>query len=671
MSLSNLYFRGCFEPPSEEQKNSLGEIGIGTQVCNGTTIFVATTYNGLTVRGSFYYPASISTDPNVDVIILYHPSIDSQGVIPSNAALNFLNIVTNTSQINIKDKIIFSVAYPQDAIPAWLQNNSLINNEFPELLGNYGGSYANFKFGDNVEYAEAALLWVKNNINAYMSSNGIPKTINKVFTFGHSQGAYLVHRLNTMHPVDGVISNAPGPIDLLTRCSIEESQGDNNISCLKIKTSLGSTSESPESYNDVSLSNFLSGTLSPVLFTQALDDTTGNSAGTPQVANMQTIVQPGLEFCVNCAPVEFKYYATGGHAAFVTNTQLQEDIREFFDSTACLNSTIEIVDKSCARESINTCGVSIEELFDTYPIYNPQKGLYKSWGDIEFPWEIGNLTPNLLLSETNDKWKVATYRGVVAYPAGSRVLYIEDDGYRVSLYEANQDILAMSWAFDYSKWDKICHVETTIPAGTPSISEMLERFELYGLRLFDKEWGQYNAEWNAPLKETTLANCTAQGLSFIDFEKCVRNFSSDEWDKTRIRRDFFYREGDMFIVYGPCEDTLCLYIVTQDLPATLENLEQYKKFDLKAPFWQRFYCVNTGRNRCLEYQRIKTPELGYDVLAIGSKGHFVEMPAAYRISPTLLDLTDRTEQSLSPPPAILTQEEIDALPQPHTPQEES
>jgi hypothetical protein len=344
---------------------------------------------------------------------------------------------------------------------------------------------------------------------------------------------------------------------------------------------------------------------------------------------------------------------TGECCPFLTPKQLKS-LRQ-----ACVEGPV--IDKSCSRESINTCGVSIEELFDTYPIYNPQKGLYKSWGDIEFPWEIGDLTPNLLRSQTDDKWKVATYRAIVAYPVGSRVLYIEDDGYRVSLYEANQDILAMSWAFDYSKWDKICQIETTIPVGIPSISELLERFELYGLRLFDKEWGQYDAEWDEPLKETTLANCTAQGLSFIDFEKCVRNLSSDEWDKARIRRDFFYREGDMFIAYGPCEDTLCLYIVTEDLPATLENLEKYKKFNSRASFWQKFYCVNTDRNKCLEYQRYKEPFEGYDVIEIGSQGHYVEAPKPYSLNPSIEDLSIKSSKSLEDPPKVLTPRELDVL----------
>jgi hypothetical protein len=328
-----------------------------------------------------------------------------------------------------------------------------------------------------------------------------------------------------------------------------------------------------------------------------------------------------------------------------------------------------VVDKSCSREDINTCGISIEELFDTYPIYNPQKGLYKSWGDIEFPWEISNLTPNLLASQTDDKWRVSSYRAIVAYPEGTRVLYVEEDGFRISLYEANQDILAMSWAFDYTKWDKICHIDTTIPAGIPSLQELIERFDFYELRLFNREWEQYTEQWQTPLKETTLVGCLPPGLTLselnqylqnpsTEFENCSKSGSSDEWDEVRLRREFFYKEGDMFVTYGPCEDTLCLYIVTQDLSASEENLEIYQKFQPQASYWQKFYCVSTDRNKCLEYQRTKDPTLGYEVIPIGSKGHYVEKPIPYKLSPPVRTLDELVQEI---PRKVLSSEEIDNL----------
>ena len=94
----------------------------------------------------------------------------------------------------------------------------------------------------------------------------------------------------------------------------------------------------------------------------------------------------------------------------------------------------EVVDRSCGRET-NDCGISLEELINTYEFYEFQKGVYKSWGGVYFPWEIKESTANLNFSETIDKWSISRYREVVAYFTGDRVLYIEDDGYIISLYE--------------------------------------------------------------------------------------------------------------------------------------------------------------------------------------------------------------------------------------------
>jgi hypothetical protein len=293
--------------------------GTGTP---STTYTITQTYNGTPVRGYLYVPETSKSQ--LDVVVLLHPTIEIAGSTPLDAAQMFLDLAKDSAGLSLGDKILFSVAYPQDSIPGWTQTQA--NDLFP------GINLSNFYFGDNITYVEAALLWAKNSLNAYLTSQGTGKSKGKLFTFGHSQGGLLVHRLNTMHQVDGVIANAPGPIDLLARCQFSEANGDESPSCLKLKTAYGSTTASPSTYNNVSLKNFLSGTLSPALFTQALDDTTGNSAGVPQVQNMQTVVQPGLEACTTCATVTFNYYFNGGHAAFSSNAALQADIRQFVGS---------------------------------------------------------------------------------------------------------------------------------------------------------------------------------------------------------------------------------------------------------------------------------------------------------------------------------------------------
>ena len=281
-----------------------------------TTPLISATYNGYPVRGYLYYPTSSDVGSTLDVVVLYHGTITSSGVTPADAASTFMSIALN--KVDLKDKIIFSVAYPQDAIPDYIENPALATQQFPGL------DLSTFYIGDNIVYAEAALLWVKNTLPAYLTANNIPKTIDKVYTFGHSQGAYLVHRLNTLHSVDGVISNAPGPIDLLNRCSGD--QNTINITCNKIRVGFGTTGANPDAYNSRSLKSFVTGTLSPTLFTQALDD------DSYQVNLMQNTFEVGLSTCTDCASVTFNYYNVGGHDAFAVNYALQNDIRNFVGS---------------------------------------------------------------------------------------------------------------------------------------------------------------------------------------------------------------------------------------------------------------------------------------------------------------------------------------------------
>lgn len=353
------------------------------------------------------------------------------------------------------------------------------------------------------------------------------------------------------------------------------------------------------------------------------------------------------------------------------------------DSIEEICKTPDLIDKSCSRADINTCGMSIERLFELYSLYNPQKGLYKTWGDIEFPWEISNLTPNLLFSETDDKWSVGIYSSAIAYKKDSLVLLIEEDGYRISLYRAKEDILSISGAFDYSKWEKVCHVNTTKPAGLPKIEELLSLYSFYKLKLFDTEWGKYQGKWEDSLKCLTLQDCIEKNLSYKDIvdcdvikpsdkmQECITDGSSDQWDRARIRRDFFYRAGDIVLVEGECKDNLCVFIALEDMPASEYILNKYEseKFSTSiylskeaeenkqlTKIWQKIYCVPTGVNKCLGCQKTKDPEWGYDIVRIGSKDHCVEAPVPYRSPKKLPTLGELSEQDTNP--RVLSDREI-------------
>ena len=289
----------------------------------------------------------------------------------------------------------------------------------------------------------------------------------------------------------------------------------------------------------------------------------------------------------------------------------------------------------------NTCGITVQELFERYSLYDPQRGLYRSWGDIIFPWDIDvSVRSNLNYSLTDDKWKIAKYAAVYAYFEGDRVLYIEDDGYKICLYEANQDVLAIAGPLDKTKWNQICCIELSEPFGLPTLEELEERCHYYNLEFFWTKWKNYSGEWEDNLFEQAINTCNTAGVSTAEFierlkEKeseyeCTSDKSSDRWKEARIRKGNFYERGDCILVKGVCEDTVCVFLAHTNMPATDENYKKYKNF-LDSPwenYFQRLYCLQTGKNKCLEPQR-KRDLPNYQLVEIGSLGHYVEQPIPF------------------------------------------
>lgn len=311
-----------------------------------------------------------------------------------------------------------------------------------------------------------------------------------------------------------------------------------------------------------------------------------------------------------------------------------------------VNAEGDLIDESCARET-NSCGKTISQLFNEYELYDFQRGvLYKSWGDVEFPWQITETTNNLNYSETREQWSVATYIGITSYYIGDRVLYIEDDGYVLSLYEANENIPAPAGPLDRTKWTKICSVESSEPVGLPSIKELIDTYEFYYLKEYLEDWGEAESTWNTDLQPR----------------------DSDEWDDYKIRRDFFYKMGDFVLIESQCSDAFCLWINIRDIPVTDENLVKFAKFSPVVDgvrYWEKIYCVNSGQNKCLGPQSDRNLE-NYQFVQIGSEGHYVEQPIPnYKLKGKYLCDTDNFETlgeaAQIRTRAVLTQEEIDNL----------
>ncbi len=238
------------------------------------------TYNGVSVDLIIDKP-----DTNeFDVLMVFRGTVRRDSLI-LQASQNALEMFKGI--LDRKDMMIVSVAYPEE----------------------------NLLFGDNIQHAEAALLWLKNNANSKL---GI--TVNKIFLAGHSQGGYLVTRLNTMHQTNGVVANAPGPLNLVFRCQLEENgQIPNQMECSLLYDEYGSVTTNPDAYLERSLLNFTSGYQSDILFVQGLED------GPIHMHSWPTFKED-VEGCTDCQSTYFLELSGFGHAALFYN---QGAIREF------------------------------------------------------------------------------------------------------------------------------------------------------------------------------------------------------------------------------------------------------------------------------------------------------------------------------------------------------
>jgi hypothetical protein len=227
---------------------------------------------------------------DVDVLLVFHGTVlyDDNIITAANTTLDkFKDILDN------KNMMIVSVAYPQE----------------------------NLLFGDNIIQAESALLWLKNKANKEL---GI--TIKKIFLGGHSQGGYIVTRLNTMHSTNGVIANAPGPLNLVYRCQLEETgQIQSGAVCTKLRDVYGTTTNNPSAYFERSLLNFTNGFKSDILFVQGLNDSP------IQMYSWPTFKQDILS-CSNCKNSKFIEIVGGEHPSLFESPIGKKEFNDFIKS---------------------------------------------------------------------------------------------------------------------------------------------------------------------------------------------------------------------------------------------------------------------------------------------------------------------------------------------------
>ena len=209
----------------------------------------------------------------VDAILTFHGTVLYDSLI-INAAYTSLNKVRD---ITTRPHVMFvSVAYPEEGL----------------------------LMGDNVRESEAALLWVKNT-----AARQLGITIKKIFMVGHSQGGYVVTRLNTMHPTDGAVANGPGPLNLVLRCQLEENGSIGaGETCRLLREQYGSVFTNPVPYMDRSLLKFTGNHKSDILFTQGMQDSQIQMSSWP-------LFKQKLDTCTTCQDIQIHEEPNYGHTA--------------------------------------------------------------------------------------------------------------------------------------------------------------------------------------------------------------------------------------------------------------------------------------------------------------------------------------------------------------------
>ena len=273
--LSILFFFSCDVDKTTEES-----------ILNAQRIAKSITYNNINFD-------VLIEKPNlneVDVLLVFHGTVryDHNLMIAANTTLDKFKGILDRN-----DMMIVSVAYPQE----------------------------NVLLGDNIVQGEAALLWLKNE-----ASQELGLKVKKIFLGGHSQGGYMVTKLNTMHQTNGVIANAPGPLNLIYRCQLEENgQIQSSAECNKLKNTYGTTSDNPDAYFQRSLLNFTNDFKSDIIFIQGLNDSPIQMHSWPQF-------KEDVSNCTSCQDRQFIEITGGDHGSLFNNANAKTEFNKFINS---------------------------------------------------------------------------------------------------------------------------------------------------------------------------------------------------------------------------------------------------------------------------------------------------------------------------------------------------
>ena len=135
----------------------------------------------------------------------------------------------------------------------------------------------------------------------------------------------MVTRLNTMHQTNGVIANAPGPLNLVYSVSLRKWPIQSSAVCTNLKNVYGTTSDNPNAYFQRSLLNFTNDSKSDILFVQGLDDS-------PIQMYLWPTFKQDVMSCSTCQNRQFVEITGGDHIALFESLTAKTEFNKFLNS---------------------------------------------------------------------------------------------------------------------------------------------------------------------------------------------------------------------------------------------------------------------------------------------------------------------------------------------------
>jgi PKD repeat protein len=178
------------------------------------------------------------------------------------------------------------------------------------------------------------------------------------------------------------------------------------------------------------------------------------------------------------------------------------------------------------------------------------------------------------------------------YDNEEKVLFFDAYGYKATLKQANESINSNADGLDQSKWTVLCELKLQDGYEPEDAYAIYNSYTQLDLRSYWTRWGRAAGKWGQ---------------------------ADSTWSAGQIDKEYIYRKGDVYHVLGECEDVICIYMVTDDvLPGeTLAGRSEVLR------------CANTGFQKCVGYQRKKSPKDLYEVVQIGSRCDYIEVPVKY------------------------------------------